>query len=372
MFRMQLLPPVAFVLAALMCYLLTPLVKRMAERFGAVAIPRDRDVHTKPIPRWGGIAMYVSFVATIVLVFLWVYFRHLLPASHYPKLPWGPTLIKQYAGILIGATLVAVVGIIDDKYEISAIWQTVTLVACSLILIAFGVRIEGVSNPFAAHVGHPVHGYYPSTFIGFPVWLGDFLTVLWVFLVAKTVDFMDGLDGLAAGISAISGITLALMAAQAGQYEVSILAAALVGVCVGFLRHNFNPATIIMGTVGAQFLGFVLAAIALIGTFKLAATLSVALPILVLGVPIFDGIRVVTQRTLKRTPAYLPDRTSHLHHIFINHGMSTRRAVLTIYGIVACLCLVAFAIFKMTHIASATRAVHHHRAIQSTVENHHI
>ena len=129
-----------------------------------------------------------------------------------------------------------------------------------------------------------------------------------MFLVAKTVDFMDGLDGLAAGISAISGITLALMAAQAHQYEVSILAAALVGVCVGFLRHNFNPATIIMGTVGAQFLGFVLAAIALIGTFKIAAAVSIALPLLVLGVPIFDGMRVDTQRTLNRTPA-LPTST---------------------------------------------------------------
>lgn len=372
MYKIQLLPPLAFLIAGFLCYLLTPLVKRLAARFGAMAIPRERDVHTKAIPRWGGIAMYVSFIVTIVLVFLWVDLRHLVTSQHYPKMPWTPTLINQYLGILIGATLVAVVGILDDKYEISAVWQTAALAASALILIMFGVRIDGISNPnpFAAPSGAPVHGYYPSQWISFPAWLGDLLTVLWVFLVAKTVDFMDGLDGLAAGICGISGITLTLMAAQAGQYEVSILAAALVGVCVGFLRHNFNPATIIMGTVGAQFLGFMLAAIAMVGTFKIAATLSVALPVIVLGVPIFDGLRVVAQRTLKKQKAYLPDRTSHLHHIFINSGMSTRRAVLTIYGIVACLCVVALMLFKTFHVGSA-RHVATPRA-HAALENHHL
>jgi UDP-GlcNAc:undecaprenyl-phosphate GlcNAc-1-phosphate transferase len=344
--KIQLLPAVAFVIAGLLCYFLTPPVKRLATRFGAVAIPRERDVHTEPVPRWGGIAMYVAFMITIALVFLWVDYRHLIPVSpHYAKSPWGPRFLQQYGGILIGATLVAIVGILDDKYELSAIWQTLALVAAGAILIVFGDRMNYITNPLS-----------PGSVIFFPTWLADLLTIAWVFLVAKTVDFMDGLDGLAAGISAISGITLALMAAQAQQYEVSILAAALVGVCAGFLRHNFNPATIIMGTIGAQFLGFVLAAIALIGTFKIAAAVSIALPLLVLGVPIFDGMRVVTQRTLARTPAYLPDRTSHLHHILINRGMSTKRAVLTIYGIVLCLCMVAFAIFEMGYFPSVHSA----------------
>jgi UDP-GlcNAc:undecaprenyl-phosphate GlcNAc-1-phosphate transferase len=159
---------------------------------------------------------------------------------------------------------------------------------------------------------------------------------------------LDGLDGLAAGVSAICGTTLALMSAQVGQYEVTVMAAALVGACLGFLRYNYNPATIIMGTVGAQFLGFVLAAIAIIGTFKIAATVSVALPVLVLGVPIFDGIRVVTQRALKHTPAYLPDKTSHIHHLLINKGLSQRRAVWVIYGLTFALCTVAFVLSRLS------------------------
>ena len=162
------------------------------------------------------------------------------------------------------------------------------------------------------------------------------------------MDFIDGLDGLAAGVCAICGATLALMSAQVGQYEVTIIAAALVGACLGFLRYNYNPSSIIMGTVGAQFLGFVLAAISIMGTFKIAATLRVFLPLLVLGVPVFDGIRVVVGRAVNRTPAYLPDKTSHIHHILINRGFSQRRAVWVIYGLTACLCALAFLLFRVS------------------------
>ena len=172
---------------------------------------------------------------------------------------------------------------------------------------------------------------------------------MWVFGVAKTVDFIDGLDGLAAGVCAICAATLALMSAQAHQYEVTVIAATLVGVCLGFLRYNRHPSSIIMGTVGAQFLGFTLAAISIIGTFKIAATVSVALPLLVLGIPIFDGIRVVTQRAIARTPAYLPDKTSHIHHILLKrYNGSQRRAVFVIYGLTAVLCAVALALFRFS------------------------
>ncbi|MDR3708648.1 MAG: MraY family glycosyltransferase [Capsulimonadaceae bacterium] len=341
-----LLPPVSFILAGLFCYLITPFVKDWALRSGAVAVPRERDVHKKPIPRWGGIAMYTAYMATIAAILLWYVIRHALH-PHIPAIPWDAPQIRQFAGVLVGATLVALVGALDDKYELSAAWQSIALVSSGLVLFLCDVRIEGITNPFIAAT---VHGgkvvYNPNSWIPFSGFWSCFCTVIWVFGVAKTVDFMDGLDGLAAGISAISGITLAMMAAQAHQYEVSVFAAALVGVCVGFLRHNYNPATIIMGTIGAQFVGFLLAAIAIIGTFKMAATVSVALPILVLGVPIFDGIRVVTQRTIHHVPAHMPDRTSHLHHILINHGLSTKQAVWIIYGIAATLCIIAFALLR--------------------------
>jgi UDP-GlcNAc:undecaprenyl-phosphate GlcNAc-1-phosphate transferase len=333
------LPILSCLLAGVLTALLTPLVKKLAMRYGAVAVPRERDVHKAPVPRWGGLSMFAAFVITILAAHVYLTFEHIPTDKH---------LLNEFIGVAIGATIVAIVGALDDKFELSPVIQSLSLIVAGIILVMFGVRIGGITNPFTTglipeHVTH----YDPRSWVAFSPWLSDLFTILWVFGVAKTVDFMDGLDGLAAGICAISGATLALMAAQVGQYGVSIVAAALVGVCVGFLRDNYNPATIIMGTVGAQFLGFVLAAIAVIGTFKIAATLSVALPILVLGVPIFDGVRVVTQRLIERKPAYLPDRSRHLHHILINRGLSTKQAVWVIYAIAAICCAAALVVFYL-------------------------
>ncbi len=339
-FHPKIMPWAAFALALALTWALTPLVQRLAVRFGAVAVPRERDINTKPMPRWGGVAMVGAFLLTLALVYLYI-------AVNRAVFPWTAHQLTQFAGVLVGAALVALMGALDDKYEVSAVWQTLALVTAGAVLVFCGVRIEGMTNPFAHPSPHPPrHGYDPATWLPFPFWFSALGTLLWVFLVAKTVDFIDGLDGLAAGVCAICGTTLALMSAQVGQYEVTILAATLVGACVGFLRYNYNPATIFMGTVGAQFLGFILAAISIIGTFKIAATFSVALPLLVLGVPIFDGLRVVATRAIKRTPAYLPDKTSHVHHILINRGLSQRRAVWVIYGMTAGLCALAFLLFR--------------------------
>ncbi len=337
------LPWLAFLLALILSYFLTPLVGKLAMRFGAVAVPRERDVHKKPLPRWGGLAMFGAFLITLGVVYLY----HTLYHAAYP---WTSLQVTRFIGVLTAASVVAIIGVIDDKFEVSAIWQSLALIAAGGILVLFDVRIDGVTNPFAPAPLHPpTPGGYASNWVAFPYWFSAFGTILWVFGVAKTVDFIDGLDGLAAGVCAICAATLALMsaAAKSPQYEVTIIAATLVGVCVGFLRFNKHPASIIMGTVGAQFLGFTLAAISVIGTFKIAATVSVALPVLVLGVPIFDGIRVVTQRTLARTPAYLPDKTSHIHHILLKkYGGSQRRAVYMIYALTAGFCAAALVLFR--------------------------
>jgi UDP-GlcNAc:undecaprenyl-phosphate GlcNAc-1-phosphate transferase len=338
------LPWLAFLLALGLSYLLTPWVSRLAVRFGAVAVPRERDVHQKPLPRWGGLAMFGAFLFTLGLI----YGYH---SVYHAQYPWTPLQLQRFVGVLLAASLVAVVGVVDDKFEVSAAWQSLALVAAGLLLVLFDVRIDGITNPLApAPPRPPPHGADPANWLPFPFWLSAGATVLWVFGVAKTVDFIDGLDGLAAGVCAICASTLALMsaAARSPQYEVTVIAATLVGVCLGFLRFNKHPASIIMGTVGAQFLGFTLAAISIIGTFKIAATVSVALPVLVLGVPIFDGLRVVTLRTLARTPAYLPDKTSHIHHILLRrYNGSQRRAVWMIYGITAGFCAAALALFRV-------------------------
>ena len=339
---MKIMPWVSFALALLFAYLLTPLVRKLAFRFGAVAVPRDRDVHQEPLPRWGGLAMVGAFLLTLGMVYAYI-------DLHRHRFPWTPHQLEQFAGVLVAGLLIALVGTLDDKFEMSALWQSLALIGAGVVLVTFGVRIEGVTNPFAHPSLHPPrHGYDPATWLPFPYWFSAMGTIVWVFGVAKTVDFLDGLDGLAAGVCAICATTLALMSAQVGQYEVTIIATTLVGSCLGFLRYNRHPSSIIMGTVGAQFLGFVLAAIAIIGTLKIPATLSVALPVLVLGVPIFDGIRVVTQRTLNRTPAYLPDKTSHIHHLLLKRYGSQKKAVWAIYGLTATLCALAFLLFRLS------------------------
>ncbi len=351
------LPWLAFLLALALSYALTPLVSRLAVRFGAVAVPRERDVHSKPLPRWGGLAMFGGFLLTLGVIYLYI-------VTHRHVFPWTTSELNHFTGVLLAATLVAVVGTLDDKFEVSAAFQSLALIAAGVVLVLFGVRIEGITNPFyhGTSGGH----YTPGQFVSFPLWFSDFATVLWVFGVAKTVDFIDGLDGLAAGVCAICAGTLALMSAQVHQYEVTIIAATLVGVCLGFLRYNKHPSSIIMGTVGAQFLGFTLAAISIIGTFKIAATVSVALPVLVLGVPIFDGIRVVTQRTIARTPAYLPDKTSHIHHILLRkYNGSQPRAVWMIYALTACLCAVAFLLFRLSDRVTAAPTASHAGASRS-------
>ena len=170
-------------------------------------------------------------------------------------------------------------------------------------------------------------------------------------LVTKTVDAIDGLDGLAAGVCAISAATLALLAAASKQPEsptLALLAAAVVGSCVGFLRHNFNPAKIFMSTVGAQFLGLMLASLSILGTIKVAAAISVAIPLLVLGVPIFDYAVVLGKRAADRAPLTKADRR-HLHHRLIDRGMSKQQAVWVIYACTAACCAVAVLIFKFSH-----------------------
>lgn len=351
------LPWLAFALALALSYALTPLVSRLAVRFGAVAVPRERDVHSRPLPRWGGLAMFGGFLLTLGVIYLYI-------VTHRHVFPWTTAELNHFTGVILAATLVAVVGTLDDKFEVSAAFQSLALIAAGIVLVLFGVRIEGITNPF--YHGPSTGHYTPGQFYSFYPWFSAFATVLWVFGVAKTVDFIDGLDGLAAGVCAICAGTLALMSAQVHQYEVTIIAATLVGVCLGFLRYNRHPSSIIMGTVGAQFLGFTLAAISIIGTFKIAATVSVALPVLVLGVPIFDGIRVVTQRAIARTPAYLPDKTSHIHHILLKkYNGSQPRAVWMIYALTACLCAVAFLLFRLSGRVTAAPTAGHVGASRS-------
>lgn len=296
---------VAFVVAVAIAYLTTPLVRHLAIKRNVMVRPGGRRVHTTLMPLWGGIAIYAAFALASLLFFT---FGGLTSQQH-----------MNVAAILVAGGFVVVMGLLDDMKEFSAIVQTGAIVGSAVILALFGVRIQFISDPFHSH-----------HMILLNPWVSWVLTITWVFLVTKTIDFMDGLDGLAAGIGAISSGVLGIMAHYSGQPHVALLAAALSGACIGFLRFNFNPAKIFMGTGGSQFIGFSLAAISITGAFKSAAAAAIALPVLVLGVPIFDGMFVILHRLLNGQPMHVADKT-HLHHRLIARGMSHKQAVLVIY-----------------------------------------
>ncbi len=314
-----------FLIAMAVTVLLTPAVRMFATRMGVIDQPDERRVHRKPTPRWGGIAIYVGFWAAVVPMTLWLH-------------TWSNAL----TAILVLGTVIALFGMYDDKHQAPPLWQMVVLLGAGVALTWFGIRIAGITHPFAPLMPGQ---YRPEYWVPLGLWSVP-VTALWVFVVTKTVDAIDGLDGLAAGVAAISASTLTLMAVSERQMGIAVPAAALAGACVGFLRHNINPASIFMGTVGAQFIGFVLATLAVVGTFKVAAAVSVLVPLLVLGVPFLDAFFVVSRRILARQPLHKADMR-HLHHWLVGR-LGHRRAVIVIWGIGLVFSAAAFTLYRMT------------------------
>jgi UDP-GlcNAc:undecaprenyl-phosphate GlcNAc-1-phosphate transferase len=332
---------VAAIVAAFVTMLVTPSVRRWSEKMGAVDQPEARRINTAPMPRAGGIAIFLGFLIAVVLT---VTGRHFARSGQH-------TWTMQVLGVLLAATWLAIAGLVDDFKNLAARWQALAIILAGLILVAFGVRIEGITNPLGSTLGgkyDPLVNWHTLS-IGASI----FLTVLWVFIVTKTVDAIDGVDGLAAGVCAISAATLALMAAQLHTPEgptLALIAAAIVGACLGFLRHNYHPAKIIMGTIGAWVLGLVLAAISIMGAFKVAAAVSVLVPVLVLGVPIFDYIHVLTRRLLARAPLTAADKR-HLHHRLLARGWNQKQVVWFIYSVAIVLCITALALFQVGRLS---------------------
>ncbi|HAH86314.1 MAG: MraY family glycosyltransferase [Armatimonadota bacterium] len=309
----------AFALSLLIAYLLTPWVRKSAIKLNIMVHPGGRRVHTRPMPLWGGIAIYAGFAVSALLL---MHFTAQKPACNLPII-----------GVVVAGALLVTVGLVDDMKELSAKAQAGMIILSALLLMTFGVRIQFLTNPFGGNM------------ILLPPVISWILTLSWIFAVTKTIDFMDGLDGLAAGIGAIASGVLAIMAYYSNQPHVALMAAALCGACIGFLRFNFNPAKIFMGTGGSQFIGFALGAISVIGAFKVAAAMAIALPILVFGVPIFDAAFVIFKRLSNGQPLYIADK-SHLHHRLMQKGLSHKQAVYVIWGISILLGIAALAIFS--------------------------
>jgi UDP-GlcNAc:undecaprenyl-phosphate GlcNAc-1-phosphate transferase len=315
----------AVTLAAWLSWLITPWVRGLALRLGAAHAPRARDVHKEPIPRWGGMAVFAAFVLALVICALLVqyYFhRRIVVAT-----------LWQGLGLILAGTILSGIGAVDDRWELSAGKQIVVQLFCALLVLPFGVVIRFVSNPLGGGMLH-----LPPA-IAYPI------TVIWLVGVANAVNWIDGIDGLAAGVSAIAAFFMAVLAAWSKQPALTILAAALCGSLLGFLRYNFNPAKIFLGG-GAQVVGFTLAGISTVGAFKAPIAAAMAVPILILALPIFDTAAVIVQRWRAGRPIYQADK-SHLHHRLLALGFTQRQTVLILYGISLSLCLVALGAFMM-------------------------
>ncbi len=327
-----------FLLSLLTTYLLTPWVRRLAVRVGVMDMPDARRVHTEPIPRWGGLAIYIGVLVGMFAGLLRLY---LLAPSDEVFL--GRAF--QFLGLLLVGTGVLIVGMLDDKYQFSALVQMGALLLAGLVVQLFGVQIEG----FAAPLGGK---FSEARWVPLGMWTIP-LTAVWMFVISKTMDTIDGLDGLAAGVSAIAAFALALMALQAADmldqpypnWLIAITAAAIAGAAGGFLRYNFNPARIFMGTGGAQFLGFMLGGLSVIGAFKTATAFAIVIPVLVFGLPLLDAGLAVVRRALRGQPIHKPDK-KHLHHQLLERGLTQRQTVLILYGVATAMAIVAVILFR--------------------------
>jgi UDP-GlcNAc:undecaprenyl-phosphate GlcNAc-1-phosphate transferase len=288
----------SFIIALAVAFLTTPLVKRFAVAIGAVDAPNHRKVHTRVMPRMGGIAIYLGYLVAFLLF-----------SAHTP-VSWG---------ILIGGSLILLVGALDDKFQLRPAVKLAGQIAAALVVVElFGLKVSYVYLPFD-----------DAPFV--LGWLSVPVTVFWIVAVTNAVNLIDGLDGLAAGVSAVATATTAVMALMMGNVLVALLAVALLGGTLGFLYYNFHPAKLFMGDTGALFLGFNLAALSILG-FKQITLVSFIIPILILGVPLSDTFFAIVRRILNKQPISAADK-GHLHHCLMNMGFSHRKAVLVIYGI---------------------------------------
>jgi UDP-GlcNAc:undecaprenyl-phosphate GlcNAc-1-phosphate transferase len=295
---------IGFVCALAISLMITPLVKRFALAVGAVDKPNERKVHTKLMPRLGGLAIYLGFMLGFFVV--------------YPAI--GGIDGKLVWGMIVGGSIIVLVGALDDRFDLAPGWKLLGQIAAALAVIAFGLDIESVNLPFVE----------TSVELG---WFSYPLTVLWIVGIANAVNLIDGLDGLCGGVSGIATASILVLALMMGNVTVGVLCAVLLGAIIGFLFFNFHPAKIFMGDSGALFLGFSLATLSIL-EFKQAALVTFLVPVFILGVPLSDTFFAILRRVVNKRPISAADK-GHLHHCLLELGFSHRATVLIIYGISA-------------------------------------
>jgi UDP-GlcNAc:undecaprenyl-phosphate GlcNAc-1-phosphate transferase len=301
----MLLKLLALAVAFLLVLMLTPWVRAKAVVWGAVDLPNKRKIHLGTMPRLGGLVIYLAFVPVAVLT---------------------SSMDLPVFGLALGATLILLLGIVDDIKGVSPWVKLFGQTVAALSVIPFGIKVGFVTNPFSGDL------FYLGI-LAIPV------TVLWLVAVTNAVNLIDGLDGLAGGVSCISALTMAVIAylqfktfGDLGQLEIVFLCLILATSILGFLKYNFYPASIFLGDSGSMLLGFSLGVISIMGLTKSVTAISVIIPVVVMGIPLLDVLMAVLRRYRDQKPIFQPDR-GHLHHKLLDLGMSHPKAVLAIYGV---------------------------------------
>jgi UDP-GlcNAc:undecaprenyl-phosphate/decaprenyl-phosphate GlcNAc-1-phosphate transferase len=309
---------ISFGVSLLFSFVLTWCVRNLAMGRGWVAPPiQDRDLHETALPRLGGVPIFLSFMVTVGLV--------LLASLHFPALAAGLSL-RTLLTVLVPATLIFLLGLYDDIHSLGPYTKFAVQGVAAVILFAGGLRILDLPVLFGAR--------HLAWYIGLPI------TVLWVIGLTNAFNLIDGLDGLAAGSALFSTFVVFVVAISSGASSMSLLTIALAGAILGFLRFNFNPATIFLGDCGSLFIGFMLSALALAGSQKAPTVIAVAIPVVSFGLPILETTLSVLRRLISGRPVFTADR-EHIHHKLLQRGMSPRQVVIALYAVSAIFALLS-------------------------------
>ncbi len=323
----------AFIGAAIVALILTPVIRALVRRRGIVDAPNQRRVNTSPVPRGGGVAVVIAFLGIAGGLTL---FRGTIPSMPGP----GGITAGELGAVFGGGALAALIGAIDDLLDLRARWQLLGQLLLAGVAVGLGVSVEVIANPFG-----PRQIAFDSPFaIAF--------TVVWIVGMLNSMNFIDGLDGLSTGIALIAALTLGILSltTDVRQPYVAVLCFVLAGGLLGFLRFNFQPASIFQGTAGVMFIGYILAILAILGTAKVVVAL------LVLGVPIIDTFWVIVRRLLAGKSPFTPDR-GHIHHRLLDGGLGHRGTVLLIYAICASLGVMSLVVSTATQVYAFLGAV---------------
>ena len=318
-----------FVVSTCASMMLTPLVRRVSERFGWLNQPRDRrHLHPSPVPRLGGVAIFAAILLALSTLFL----VNSIVAQTVRASSW------EVMRVLIPATLIFLVGVYDDFRGANARVKFAAQGLAGLIFCAMGGRIEALSVPLVGS-------------IELPMVVGYALTLLWTVGICNAFNLIDGMDGLGAGASLFAGLVMLAVSLMLGHPLVTIVAVALCGSLIGFLPYNFNPASIFLGDSGSLFIGFTLAALSVQGTQKASTAVAVAIPLIAFGVPVADTGFSIVRRIIGRRPIFQGDR-EHVHHMLLARGWSQRRVTLVLYGACALFGLLALLMVSQPGIRS--------------------